>query len=144
MKKLYILLGIGVSLLLMSCHLETSNNGDLDGLWQATIKEDIATGEVVDLRDYQATWSFQGKLVQMNASSIPNHVVGTFIQTENYLKVDKLSIFTSGKGDEPISDVAVLEVFGFTKLDETFELLELNSNALRLQNDKVRLTFRKY
>ncbi|MBO5548276.1 MAG: lipocalin-like domain-containing protein [Prevotella sp.] len=128
----------------MSCHLETSNNGDLDGLWQATIKEDIATGEVVDLRDYQATWSFQGKLVQMNASSIPNHVVGTFIQTENYLKVDKLSIFTSGKGDEPISDVAVLEVFGFTKLDETFELLELNSNALRLQNDKVRLTFRKY
>lgn len=141
MKKLLILMIIG---LLSSCNMETSNNGDLDGLWQATFKENIVTGSLIDLRDFNASWSFQGGLVQMNASTIPSHVIGKFVRTDNFLKVNTLCIFRHGKGDEQITDVSVLEVFGFIQLDETFEVLELNEDVLRLQNSRVRLSFRKY
>lgn len=131
--------------MLSSCDFVTSDNGDLDGLWQATIKEDLQSGDVVDMRDYNSSWSFQGGMVQMNASVLPpDEVVGIFTKTDNYLKVDSLCVFTHVNGDKRIVDVTVLDVFGFTRLDETFQILELNSDALCLQNSRVRLRFRKY
>ena len=144
MKRLYIYI-IGITLLLTSCHLVTSNNGELDGLWQGMMKEDLATGEVVDLRDSQATWAFQGGMVEMNATTIPpNHVIGKFERGDKTLRVYHLALFTHGKGDTPLEDVTMLKVFGFTTLDETFRIIELNDDALRVETDNVRLTFRKY
>ena len=144
MKRLYIYI-IGITLLLSSCHMVTSNNGTLDGLWQGMMKEDLTTGEVVDLRDYQATWAFQGGLIELNSTTIPPaHIIGKFERGDKMLRVYHMALFTHGKGDTPLEDVSMLTVFGFTQLDETFQILELNDDALRLQNSKVRLTFRKY
>lgn len=144
MKRLHIYI-IGVTLLLTSCHLVTSNNGELDGLWQGTMKEDLATGEVVDMRDSQATWSFQGGMIEMNATTIPpSHVIGKFERGDKTLRIYHLALFTHGKGDTPLEDASMLKVFGFTTLDETFRIIELNDDALRLETDKVRLSFRKY
>ena len=144
MKKLYLYI-IGITLLLTSCNMVTSDNGALDGLWQGMMKEDLTTGEVTDLRDEQATWSFQGGMIQMNATSIPpSHVIGKFERGDKTLRVYHMALFTHGKGDTPLEDVTMLKVFGFTTLDETFRILELNDDALRVETDNVRLTFRKY
>lgn len=143
MKKLYIYI-IGVSLLLSSCHLVTSNNGALDGLWQGIMKEDLTTGEVVDLRDFQATWAFQGGMVQLNSTTIPSHVIGKFERGDKMLRIYHMAVFAHGQGDTPLEDVSMLETVGVSQLDETFQILELNSNTLRLQSAANRLTFRKY
>lgn len=144
MKRLSLYI-IGISLLLSSCNMVTSNNGSLDGLWQGMMKEDVTTGEVVDLRDFQATWAFQGGMIQMNSTTFPpSHVIGKFERGDKMLRVYHMAVFTHGQGDTPIEDASMLSVFGFTQLDETFQILELNNDALRLQNSKVRLTFRKY
>ena len=133
------------SFVLTSCHFATSDNGDLDGLWQGMYKEDIATGTVTDMRDYNATWAFQGGMVQMNTIGIPaSHVIGAFTKTDNCLKIERLSYFTHGKGDTPIEDFAVLSVFGISQNSETFRIVELNDDALRVESSQVRLSFRKY
>ncbi len=145
MKRLSIYLIIGISLLLTSCHLVTSDNGDLDGLWQMTIMEDLQTGEVSDGRDNSVSWAFQGGMVQMNGNTIPlNHVIGKFEKGGNSLRIYHMAIFTHSKGDTPIEDASMLEVVGITQLDENFQILELNSNTLRLESAAKRLTFRKY
>ncbi|MBQ8066163.1 MAG: lipocalin-like domain-containing protein [Prevotella sp.] len=144
MKRLLIIL-IGVCAVLTSCDLHTSDGGDLDGFWQATFRENLLTGEVVDMRDYYAAWGFNGGLVQMN-SSLPdlNNLIGKYTRTDNHLHIDHLYRFVHGVGDMEIEDVSSLDFFGFNQLEETFEILELNKNTLRLKNERVVLNFRRY
>ncbi len=122
-----------------------SHNGDLDGLWQATFKEDLQTGEVTDLRDYEASWAFQGAMVQMNATTLPpQQVIGKFTLTDKSLLINELCVFTHHQGDEKLEDVSALDIFGFSQLEETFQVLELSKNTLRLQSKRAILNFRKY
>lgn len=143
MKRLLIIYIIGVVSLFTSCDFVTSDNGDLDGFWQMTTKEDLRTGQEEDMRDLMISWAFQGGLVQMNSRDL-EEVTGQFDLTENSLKVWNLNQFTHEDGDAKIEDVNVLHQFGVYQLEETFKILELNKNTLRLQSDSVRLNFRKY
>lgn len=133
-------------LLLSACETATSDNGDLDGLWQMTIKENLMTGDVEDMRQYQVTWSFQGGMVQLNVpGKIPgSHVIGKFTHGEDYIRIYHLAVFSHGHGDDVITDPSMIERAGFYRLDETFKVLELNSDVLRVETDKVRIAFRKY
>lgn len=142
MKK-HILYIIGVLALMTSCTIVTSDNGDLDGFWQMTTMEDLRTGVVTDVRENMVSWAFQGGLVQMN-SMTREEVTGQFVLTDNYLKVWNLNQFTHQDGDTKIEDVKELYQFGIFELEQTFKVLELNKNTLRLQSDNYALNFRKY
>lgn len=145
MQRYLIYIIIGICLTLTSCSLHRSDNGDIDGLWQATYKEDLRTGEVTDLRDFEATWGFQGALVQLNASTLPpQQIIGKFTLTDNSLLIHELYVFSHDKGDVPLEDVSALDIFGFSQLEETFQVLELNKNTLRIQSKRSILNFRKY
>ena len=145
MKRLAIYIIIGVALLLTSCHIVSSNNGALEGLWQLTVIEDVQTGVVTDGRDNGVSWAFQGGMVQIKANSLPlDHVIGKFDKGDGTLRVYHMAVFTHGKGDTPVEDATLLEGTGVTQLDETFRILELNSNTLRLESSQMRLFFRKY
>lgn len=135
-----------VSLLLTGCDIYRSDNGDLDGLWQMTTVENLKTHEVHDARDRQVTWGIQGALLELRAFGA-RIVYSKFEHTGNSLVLCELCFSGRGDsdwGDKPVENPADLNVYGIYRLDEYFKVLELNSDAMRLESADVRLTFRKY
>lgn len=47
---------IGIGLLLTSCDIETSDNGDLDGYWHLVRVDTLATGVSSDLSETRVFW----------------------------------------------------------------------------------------
>lgn len=143
MKKIAFFL---LTALLTSCHVVTSNNGDLDGLWQMTTIENLQTGEVIDGRNVGGglNWAFQGSLLMMRGS---NPIVCRFEHTGDILRVYSPYLsgrFTEKHDDTPLEDTSELTVYGVYQLEEYFKILQLDANDMRLESANVRLTFRKY
>ena len=143
MKKIAFFL---LTALLTSCHVVTSNNGDLDGLWQMTTIENLQTGEVADARDINTglNWAFQGSLLMMRGGQ---EIVCSFDHAGETLKI--YSPYISGRfaeehDDTPITDATILNIYGIYQLEEYFKILQLDANDMRLESANVRLTFRKY
>jgi hypothetical protein len=66
MKRIvYILM---LSVMLVSCELETSGNKELDGYWQMSQVDTLSTGGVADTREALVYWGVQGKLLQIRFS----------------------------------------------------------------------------
>ena len=131
---------------LSSCNMETSNNGDLDGLWQMLTIENLQTGEVKDGRDVGTglNWAFQGRLLMMRGSE---EFVWRFDHSGETLKL--YTPYYSGRfkevhDDTPVTDATPLNVYGVYRLEEYFKILQLESDNMRLESPNVRLTFRKY
>lgn len=143
MKKIAFFL---LTALLTSCHVVTSNNGDLDGLWQMTTIENLQTGEVSDARDINTglNWAFQGSLLMLRGGQ---EVVCRFDHAGETLKI--YSPYISGRfaeehDDMPITDATILNIYGIYQLEEYFKILQLDANDMQLESANVRLTFRKY
>lgn len=130
---------------LTSCHFVTSDNGDLDGLWQLRVIEDLSTGVVTDGRDDDVTWAFQGNLLSTRNKRTEllfrfNHAGNTLVLSNPYFS----GRFTSLLNDTLITDVSQLADFKIYRLEEHFEILQLDGDNMCLQSDRVRMSFRKY
>ena len=140
----YLLLWL--SMTLSSCELHTSGNGNLDGLWQGMVVEDLQTGELSDMRDNGITWSFQGNLLYLR------NAAGNIILTRFELAGDVLRLYAphyslrhkEEEADVPVEDAGDLVPYGISSLEEYFKVLELNSSTMRLESSKYRISFRKY
>jgi len=148
MKKhvAYIIIGMAC-LMFSSCHLTSSNNGDLDGLWQLMTVENLQTGAITDGRDVGGgiRWAFMGDLLSLRNDD--KEVFCRFEHAGETLKVYKPYLsgrFTNAQDDFPITDAAELNVFGVYRLEEYFKILQLDGDDMRLESTTVRLTFRKY
>lgn len=62
-----------ISLVLSSCTLETSNNGDFDGFWHLERVDTLATGNYLDLSKERVFWGVQHKLISC-ASITPTNM----------------------------------------------------------------------
>lgn len=62
MKRMIYLIA-AISLVLSSCTLETSDNGDLDGFWHLERVDTLATGNYLDLSRERVFWGVQHKLI---------------------------------------------------------------------------------
>ena len=72
MKKLLSILAL--SILMVSCELETSGNKELDGYWQMEQVDSLSTGGVADTRESLVFWGIQGKLLQIRYSEGGNYL----------------------------------------------------------------------
>ena len=68
-------------LFVCSCELETSNNGDLDGMWHLVRVDTLSTSGVKYMEDDKIYWLFQFKLLQLedksdSSSSSSSTIVG--------------------------------------------------------------------
>ena len=146
MKKLYIFLMVCACMVLSSCKIHTSHNGKLDGLWQVVVKENLTTGETVDMRDLHATWSVQGNLLMMrmdNSSELIwrfNHKDDVLVLSDPYLSAR----FGEQGTDVKLEDVSVVEPYGLSALEEYLKVIKLDSDDMILQSSTSRLVFRKY
>lgn len=146
MKKLYIFLMVCACMMLSSCKIQTSHNGKLDGLWQVVVKENLTTGESVDMRDYSATWSVQGDLLMMRMNGSPEliwrfrHKDDILVLSDPYLSAR----FGEQGTDVKLEDVSVVEPYGLSALEEYLKVITLNSDDMILESSTSRLVFRKY
>ena len=146
MRKILYLLVLG--LMVVSCELETSGNGELDGYWQMCQVDTLATGGKADTRESFIFWGVQGKLLQIRFSE--NNVYlgeGLLFRFENKNSMLTLSspfVHHLYETDEPIDDVEILKPFGIYRLEEKFVIEELDDKNMVLTNDLLRLHFRRY
>ena len=133
-------------MMLSSCKIHTSHNGKLDGLWQVVVKENLTTGESVDMRDYSASWSVQGDLLmmRMNGSS---ELIWRFSLKDDVLVLSDPYIsarYSELQTDVKLEDVSVVEPYGFSALEEYLKVIKLDSDDMILESSTLRLVFRKY
>ena len=138
---LYIIIGVG----LVSCDVEFSDNGDLDGFWQLCAVDTLQTGRTVDLRGQGLTWAFEGKILEVrDVKKVHQDIVLSFSHTGHSLKVYSPYLVDRENGDLPIDDLGLLMPYGINSPEETFKVKELNSGKMTLESDLLRLSFRKY
>jgi hypothetical protein len=146
MKKIFYLLAFGM--MLVSCEIETSGNGKLDGYWQMSQVDTLATGGVADTRESFIYWGVQGKLLQIRYSEndvyLSEGLLFRFEDNDSILTLSSPFVHHLYETDEPIDDVEILKPFGIYRLVEKFAIKELDDNNMVLTNDVLRLHFRRY
>lgn len=130
---------------LASCELETSDAGDLEGLWHLTRVDTLATGGVLDLSQKYIYWSFQFKLMQAdNKQGLHDIVLMRYDHTGNTLTLSSPHIYDREEGDHPQTEPTRLRPYGINNLEEPFEVLKLSGSRMQLQSEMLKLTFRKF
>ena len=134
--------------ILVSCELETSGNKELDGFWQMTQVDTLATGGVADTHEALVYWRVQGKLLQIrfseDGSFLGEGILFRFNREGTVLTLSSPVRHHLYETDEPIEDVEELKPFGIYDLEEVFTLEVLNDDYLVLSNDVLCLHFRRY
>lgn len=143
MKRfLYII--IGVAFLFTSCDKEDAVSGHLDGFWQLTeMSSSKATS--ADMRSSGITWAFQGHILELRDLKTGNQdIVMSFERNGDMLKVYSPYLVDRDADDVLLPDADLLTPYGITHTSETFDIIELSSSRLVLDNADMHLEFRKY
>lgn len=128
-----------VTAMFCSCELETSDNGDLDGMWRLASIDTLATSGSKDMNGTKLYWSFQMHLLQFSDKTGENsNVLLRFEHSDGILRVYNPYI-----EDEPVNDASLLAPFGMNKLEEEFTVESLSSSKMTLKSETLRLKFRK-
>lgn len=146
MRKIFYLLALGI--MLASCELETSGNGSLDGYWQMTQVDTLASGGVADTRESFIYWGVQGKLLQIRYSEndvyLGEGLLFRFENNNSSLTLYSPFVHHLYETDEPVDDVEILKPFGIYRLEERFSIEQLDEKYMVLNNNILRLHFRRY
>lgn len=133
-----------VAVMMASCELETSGNGDLDGMWRLAQVDTLATSGVDRMEGEKKYWMFQYKLLQLeDKAGMTGSVLLRFEHKGGTLRVYEPYIYDRENGDRPLDDPAMTAPYGVNALDETFTIEALDGGKMVLSNDKLRLSFRK-
>ena len=147
MKRYTWLIVLGCVLLsLVACDWETSDNGELDGFWQMTDVDTLATGGHENVKEKALTWSFQGRILEVREAThkgTPIYIF-KFSHEGNVLKAFSPYLNDRDKEDPLVEDVKDIELYGFSALSEQFNVLKLTGSKMILQSATLKLTFRKY
>ena len=136
-RLLYIVLGM----MMTSCTLETSKNGDLDGMWFMTSVDTLTTNGTADVRAQFITWSFQVHLMQLRH---PKNTLNFRFLHEGNLLILKDAFFDDRmNGDPAVTDIETLREVGLLQFQDTFSIVSLNSDNLDIANRQYRYHFRK-
>lgn len=144
--KRFLFIIIGVALLMTSCDKETSDNGNLDGLWQMTLMQNSTTDNVKsDMRSSGITWAFQGHILELrDVKKGSQDIIMSFNHNGNKLKVFAPYRVDRDSDDIIINDVALLLPYGIGNTTVEYNITELSGNCMILDDDVWHLEFRKY
>lgn len=138
------LLALAVVFALVGCDIETSHNGDLDGMWRLMAVDTLATGGRLELNEELRAWSFQNKLLELRDHTGP---YGAFLlrfeHKNKTLRTYQPYVFNRETGDYPLENAAYMAPFGLNALDETFSIEELSGTRMTLKGEQLLLSFRK-
>ena len=139
-----------------ACDLETSDNGNLDGLWHLERVDTLATGGVCDCSKGYRFWGVQHKLIFIYGTEGDSYAGSYYLrfeQTADELNITKMYAnhwHEDNPDTEQGGDVPVLEIddnirhLGINELPENFTKEKLTGSQMILRTEKLRLTFRKF
>lgn len=148
MKKIFILLIVSLPLL-VSCELETSDNGDLDGFWHLTTVDTLANGVQTDMVSQKIFWSFQKDLLQLRGSTDSEKELQEFylrfVLKDDQLLLSDIHLRDREKDDPQVDETTMplIYKYGIRQLQETFKVLKLDNKEMIIQNNTLRLRFTK-
>lgn len=127
-----------------SCDLETSPNGDLDGMWHLVAVDTLSTVGTKQMDEKKIYWSFQNKLLQLDdKEGMLNSILFRFEHSGDTLRLYSPYIYDRINGDVVLTDVIMLMPFGVNALDETFSVETIDGGKMVLRSEDLRLRFRK-
>jgi hypothetical protein len=133
-------------MLLTSCDIETSDNGDLDGYWHLVQVDTLATGNSSNLSETRVFWGVQMHLIQaVDHDHDPGHYgyLFNFEHNGQTLRLYNAHKHARAEGDLLVEDSRVLAPLGINTLDDLFTIEKLNSDNLILKDHLLRLWFKK-
>ena len=146
-KRLYTLwLAEAMMLALASCDIHTSGNGAFDGYWHLVQVDTLSTGNSLDMSERRVFWGVQAHLIQaIDHDNDPSHYGYLF-----YFEKDDASLrlyyahrHNREAGDILIEDAAELSPLGVNDLNDKFRIITLDHSRMVLEDDLLRLSFRK-
>ena len=143
--KYAIVVIITTMIALSACTLETSHNGKLDGMWQLTQLDTLATDGQTDMRETGIFWCVQNNLLKISALyGGADPILFRFQNTGKQLIINDPYFDNRTEGDIKIEDVAELSFYNIDTLEQTFAIEKLTSGKMTLQSERFRFHFRKY
>lgn len=133
---------IALVAMLDSCTLETSDNGNLDGLWQLRSLDSLANGSSVDMHANGVYWAVQLDLLEARDRQV--RVLFRFNHTGDSLVLSNPYVNLRDSSDIKVNEPAMLAPLGINSLEEHFAVKALSSGSMVLESPTLRLHFRKY
>ena len=140
---------ISVISLMTACHMESSENGHLDGFWHLVRVDTLSidTLSIVgtsDLHQDYFFWAFQFQLLSVrNTQKSPEEYFLRFQrQGDELVLSDPFQYVLQGK-DAPVENIDLLRPFGINDQEERFRIVHLSSRRMTLQNKFLVLTMQK-
>lgn len=140
--------------LLLSCEMEASGNGKLDGFWHLEAVDTLATGNTCDYRERKIFWAVEYKLVAVRNFASDATSDGYYFRFSQ--SSDSLILFSpyanhwhqdNGEegGDIPMTEVNVeMKDMGVNHLEEHYHKDALSGSKMVLSNKEYRLRFTKF
>ncbi len=132
---------------LTSCHfIEMSDNGDLDGYWQMTQVDTIATWHSTDMRDSLFFWAVQMDVLAVREGNdmYYDDIIFHFMHASDSLVIFNPHINNRDSSDIKVTTPEILQRYGIYGLRQSFYVEQLSSSKMILHNRLLRLHFRKY
>lgn len=126
-----------------SCEIDWSDNGSLDGNWQLSVVDTLATNSSVDMKGRKVFWAVQYNLLQATETG-QTIVLFRFKNTGDSLLLSEPRLNDRDDDDDVIPEIDQLQPMGINSMEEHYKIVKLSSSSMVLQNDMLRLHFRKY
>lgn len=147
-KPIFFITVLLMSLCLVSCDLETGDNGSLDGFWHLERIDTLATGGSLDTSGKKMFWSFQVRLLMLQGGSSSFYF--RFKQDGDSLTLS--SPYTSegheetlgDGGNKPVADPTAFSDYGIEALETHYKKEALDGSRMILRSRRLRLVFRKF
>ena len=140
---------ISVISLMTACHMESSDNGHLDGFWHLVRVDTLSTDTLSivgtsDLSQDYFFWAFQFQLLSVrNTQKSPEEYFLRFQRQGDELVLSHPFQYVLQGKDAPVENIDLLRPFGINDQEERFRIVHLSSRRMTLQNNFLVLTMQK-
>ena len=135
---------ISVISLMTACHMESSENGHLDGFWHLVRVDTLSTGGTSDLHQDYFFWAFQFQLLSVrNTQKSPEEYFLRFQRQGDELVLSHPFQYVLQGKDAPVENIDLLRPFGINDQEERFRIVHLSSRRMTLRNNFLVLTMQK-
>ena len=142
---------ISVISLMTACHMESSDNGHLDGFWHLVRVDTLSTDTLSivgtsDLSQDYFFWAFQFQLLSVrNTQKSPEEYFLRFQRQGDELVLSHPFQYVLQGKDAPVENIDLLRPFGINDQEERFRIVHLSSRRMTLKskNNFLVLTMQK-
>ncbi len=145
-KSLYILSIFITGMIFISCEIETSGNGKLDGYWKLCSIDTLSTGNRSDLTEKSIFWAVQSDILsaQDNEKSLSTKYLFRFTHTTDSLILYNPQLYDKAEGNKEITDTEIIKHLGINKLTNRFHIEKLSGKNMDLSDENLKLHFVRF